>query len=191
MQTSTFVWILSVSIRKQVNTYQCNYKVTLWKNLPQDSADLWVRLSKAAYEEVTDRTCRGIEPHLESLWAIGGMFIILCLLFWVCTLPLPFFVSLCYLCSKIPLGVQGKSSGIVQFPLPGSCKSLSLVQRQKYGLISNTEKLQKYSPFAFELYLHRKELRQIHVPLAVKKLAFILPKVLCLFKSCWEIICTL
>lgn len=94
-------------------------------SIPRDAADLWVRLSKAACEEVTDRTCRGMEPHLESLWAIEGMFIILCLLFWVCTLPLPFFVSLCYLCNKIPLGIQSKSSGIVQFPLPGSWKSLS------------------------------------------------------------------
>lgn len=50
-------------------------------NIPRDSADTWVTLPKAACEEVTGRTCRGMEPHLESLWAIGGMFIILCLLF--------------------------------------------------------------------------------------------------------------
>jgi len=43
-------------------------------------------------EAEAGRPCGGMDQHLESLWTTAGMFIILCLLFWVCALSL--FLSL-------------------------------------------------------------------------------------------------
>lgn len=113
-----FVWILSVpeqSFREQVSPYYSNYsqprcvqKLLIILGLHQIWGwDFWRALMCAMKKSArkAGKPGKGMEQHLESLRTTAGMFIVLCLLFWVCALPLPLFVFLCYLCNKIPLGI--------------------------------------------------------------------------------------
>lgn len=100
------LWLNSLS-REQVNPYYGDYSQPRWAqkllSIPGFHRicewDFRRGLTQAPEEceGEAGRPCGGMERHLESLGTTAGMFIILCLLFWVCAFPLflslsPFFI---------------------------------------------------------------------------------------------------